>query len=761
MINLYVPSITSYRPDRLETPPSKKNEKYHIDMANWTISNACQNEAYIEHMNRIEINKKFYINDQWCLDEDNIFLEDEPGDPNGRIRTKVNYVQAMGSIFKATASKMDFTARAKSFSPYVKTRKEDELARLIFYTNLAEDNPMLKDNIQKTMPVGKNEEETKQIFENIYRDKFVEACNNLLEYSEHLNKFDRLKSEIAETLFLSGMCITKPDVINGEYVFRKVMPERFYFDRTAKNYDGSDCNYMGEIDFMIPTDIYEKCPDMSDADKMKIEKQMRMMSDITYVTESSQIISGKVPVLKSYWRDGEKGKFGYVEDAFGQNVLRRLNYQLNDTDILYKESDCVPNSKLSPYERRVLKISKDNKTKNTEYLYIDMWRYCEYIPCVYTGLTKSAIPLNPDERLDIVLSYGVVPYGEKDLFSPSNMSTPYKMNFYIYIDGEVIAPCDIVIDPQRMVNRMYSVFENQVNHSGLSGAIINEMAFADPLAAAKSMKKGEPVFVNPQGMPVQNIVGTYNELPNRQASDLVKYAEVFTKIMEDTSNINNVMKGGANSEQLKGVMEMQLQRSMLVLEPFFNAIQFMYEDMYQAILTSGRRLYIDNKKQLVCIIGDETKVFELTEDMRWEDFKVKVVKSVDPEKERAMVDQLIISYMNPQVNLLDDTRAANLLHRGSMDDVAREVREYAKEKLQIKRQMAEAQQKQQAVQLQMLQQNKQEQLALMQREKQREDMNAERDRISQFDRDALKGHTKIEIEKLKKGMIQQEQQPQQ
>ena len=62
----------------------------------------------------------------------------------------------------------------------------------------------------------------------------------------------------------------------------------------------------------------------------------------------------------------------------------------------------------------------------------------------------------------------------------------------------------------------------------------------------------------------------------------------------------------------------------------------MYEQLYQSCLTSGRRLYIDNDKQLIHIIGDEINTFKLSEDSKWEDFRVKL-RRVDNLKQERIV----------------------------------------------------------------------------------------------------------------------------
>ena len=754
MINYYLPVDNIIRPDRLATPESEKDEKYHIEMVNWAAFSGASCQAYMEDMKQIDINKKFVSGKQWILDEDAIvFLKDEDNQDTGRIRTNFDYLQQMNNIYKSYASQIDFTARAQSFSPFVQERKNEMMYKMLFYTMIAQDNPQLRNKLKRDLPIGDDAEETKALFEDYYKDKFVEQCNNLLEYFENLNGLPKMQPEFAEDMFYSGMCIARPHNRSGEWLIDRILPERFFFDRTAVRYDLSDCNYGGEMNFMMPTDIYEAYPNVSDANKEKIEYIMRMQSDVTYVNTPTYNRSGKVPVLIGYWRDGTRDKFGYVKDQFNQNVLRRLNYQIKEGDKVYTESDCVPNSELTPYQRGILKLKPNDKKKNTAEIYLDQWRYCKYIPVVWTGISKEKDKFEFKnkkklaDRSDIVLEYGIVEYGEKDLRSPSHMKFPYKVGMHIYIDGHVIAPASILINPQRMINRIMSVLENQINHSGLSGPIIDESAFDNADAALSAMKRGEPLKARANGMPIQNIVAQYNSLPNRQTSDLVNYANVFKEATQEMSGMKDIM-GKVPADKLVGVMQMQAQQGNLIREPFFNALSNMYEQLYQSCLTSGRRLYIDNDKQLIHIIGDEINTFKLSEDSKWEDFRVKLRRVDNLKQERAEVDQLIISYANPQVNYLDDIRAANLLHRASYDDLSKAIRDYAKEKRQLKKMQAQKQEQMMAQEMEKQAKEKELALRIKQQDDQREVDENEKDRLASFDKALLQSHTKRAVKEM-------------
>jgi hypothetical protein len=690
VLSLVAPN--TYKPNRLEFTEQEKNtdEKYNLDYCKWILNNA-NNIKYQKHLERTFVCRNFYLNKQWIEGEDvEAFLKDDDNQDTGRLRVTMNYIQQIGNMFRGNVSKMDFYGRVRSYSPNVKTRKDAQLAKLMLYTDMAKQNEGLGSYIRNKFPVGNNEDETAQIFENVYKDSLVRGMNDLLTYGINVNRFDRMKMELAEDLFCSGIVIMKPKTWGGEYVFDRTLAERFFFDRTCIRYDLSDAMYMGEWHKMLPTEIYEKF-DISKDKREAIEKWVSTLST-TALTNTPFDFNGRVPVFEIYWRDCNEYVYGYVKDEFGQKVCEKINYiEQGEDKPRYTEKDLLPNSELSKYEKSVLKIKPGDKKRNRGKLVVDYWRYAYFIPTTYAGIPKVK---NTQYGGDIMLEYGIMPYGEPNIFSPTNMNPPYKVNQYIYLDGETVSPVDIAINPQRMINRFLSVFENQINNSGGSNLVYDPDMLENEQDFLDHVKRSEPAAIRTKGMPIQNVVGRYDNSIGAGASQLYNYATLFKTNMEQITGITDAVKGQTNeSDKLVGVMQLQIQRGALLQEPFYASLENCFLDCFQAIVTCGKRFYLDNKRQLIIAVGEEdSTVLEMTEDMRWEDCLVTIKRSVEPEKERMATDQLIMQYM--QLQLLDDISAANLIGRANADELAIAVRDFAKQKLEMRRMQAEQQQKQ-------------------------------------------------------------------
>ncbi len=718
-----ITSITTIKPNSL-IPEEEKDKQYHVEYARWIIVNA-NNKKHNDHMNRITVNKSFFSpNGQWCEPEDlEGFFLDESNQDNNRIRVEMNYIHSMVKQYMGNASRMSFYARAKSMSPMTKSRKEQKLQEMLFYTDVAQSSDeKFGKFLRQKLPIGQTEQETQDIFENVYVDHFVKGVNNLLKYTENVNKFKSQQKAFAMDLALSGMCINKPYIYSGEYLMKRTLPERFFFDRNAINWDLSDCLYMGEWDLLLPTDVYECFQEMEKEDRETMERFVQSSLYKNYVASNVVSGAGRLPIFEVYWRDVLSPEFGYVKDELGEISLERLNYVYDGEETArFTKKDLVNYSELSPSQAKI--INKGRKTKNVSAkLYVDQWRYCIFIPSYIISAAT-----NQTYTSDIVLAHGVVPYQEPDLFSPSNTLPPYKVGFNVYMNGDVISPIDIAINPQRMINRFYSIFENQVNNSGGQGSVFDVDSVDDPDEVTRNVKQNKPIFVRSKGLGIPNVTGKYDNSVGSGTIKLVEFAKVFKDGIEQITGVNEALKGqSAGADQLVGVMQLMIQRGSIVQETFYDALEEMYTKSYQAAASSGRRFYIDNERKLNNIVGSEDEPFiDFSKFDKLEDYMVELTRSNDPQTERTQTDAAIMTFM--QAGLLDGFTAANLLGRATTEDLYQAIREYAKKAKIVQQQQAQIMQEQAAAQQQQQQQMIAEQQQMM-AQKEEQDKNGYKNR---------------------------------
>ncbi len=719
------------KPNRIETREDLKEEKYHVEYARWVIGEGLR-QKQIEHIAKYQTNMNFYKGKQWTMTEDTeAFFKDESGQDRNRIKVTRNFIQPMVEQYRGNAERMTFDVKVQAISPMAKSRRDKSLARLQAYGYAAELFPEFgKEMEKKGYLTGKDEDDIAMRFENNYVDSFVIAMNRLLRYVAKTSRLDRLKKQLAVDIATGGIGIIHPYPLNGEWQFKRIPVDRFAWDRGATEEDLSDSEYFFEFDYSMATDIYERHQILSLPQKKAIEDYVSQTIG-TQANGQPFDIRHRVPTYNATWRDTVVDTYGYVTDQFGQRILERLNYIYEGEEgTRYTKIDVIPVPDLTPYQKKVL------RGRSTRNLQVDLWRFCRFIP--YEIL--SAVKYNPGKATEsVVLDFGIIPYQEPDLYMPTNMKPPYKCGTWAYMDGECMAPIDVVINPQRMINRFMSVMENQINNAGGTGIIFDMDLFDEGSEdeVAGKMKRSEPVGVRGRARGVSNAVGRYDAGIKESTLVFSELIENFRLGIEQISGVNEGLKGQQNPDQLVGVMQLAIQRGSIMQEPFYAAINAIFNGCYQNIATSGKRYYIDMDTELVDAVGEESAdVLKISKDMRHEQFRTTLVRTIDPDSERVYVDQRTISWL--QYGLIDGETAATLTGRATDEEALVVMRAFHRRLAELKRKQSQAAEDQAQIQAQAQEETGKVLYGEKLRDEAREDSQKDKDRATKIISAAIK-----------------------
>lgn len=729
MLNLI--QTKQFKPNRISTAEIAKGDQYHSDYGRWVIGEGLK-QKQLTHISNYQKNLNFYKNKQWIMKEDTeAFFKDESGQDRNRIKVTKNFIQPMVEQYRGNAERMTFDVKVQAISPMAKSRRDKSLARLQAYGNAADIFPEFGQHLKKQgYPTGRDEDEIAGKFENTYVDNYVIAMNRLMKYVSKTSRLDRFKKQLAVDIAAGGIGVLYPFPYNGEWQFRRVPVDRFGWDRGALEEDLSDSEYFYEFDYALATGLYEQHQNISPLDKLAIEDYVSQIVG-SQATGQPYDIRYRVPVYNTTWRDTVMDSFGYVTDQFGQRILERLGYIYEgEEEPRYTKADVVPVKDLNPYQKKVL------RGKSVRSLQVDLWRYCKFIP--YEILSSAKYDPSKATK-DVVLDHGIIPYQEPDLYMPTNMKPPYKCGTWSYMDGECMAPIDVVINPQRMINRFMSVMENQINNAGGAGVIFDKDLFevGQEDDIAMRIKRGEPIGVHGKARGVSNAVGRYDSGIKESTLVFSQLIENFRLGMEQVSGVNEGLKGQQNPDQLVGVMQLAIQRGSIMQEPFYAAIGAIFNGCYQNIATSGKRYYIDMDVDLIDAVGEESaEVLRISKDMRHEQFRTALVRSVDPDSERVYVDQRTLSWL--QYQLIDHETAALLLGRASDEEALAELRAFHRRLAELKKKQSEAAQDQQEMQAQAQEQTGQILYQEKLRDETREDAEKDKDRATKIISSAIK-----------------------
>lgn len=682
------------KPNRLDSekyPNKDTNKEYHLNYAKWAITSS-QTSQHASWLARIKINKEFYKGDQWTFDEDiETFLNDGTGQVRNRIKMVHNTIRPMVEQFRGNASILKINATAKSISKLSVNRRDLALSVKLFETDLAREFPGLG-NIMKAndAAIGENIQETTQIFENLYVDMYVKQMNSLMKYVKELNDLDKTQIKSAQNLALSGLVAMEAFEHGGHQRYREIESEDFFWDTDARRLDLTDAAYMGYVNPMDVSMILERYQ-LNQADAQAIEAYASTSNDTTAYADTAntrEYKTNRMPVYKVFWRDTQRIEYGYVEDEYGYPYLTKINHkEPGEEEPRYTDADLMTPPD-SAKNRRLFK-----KGKKKRLLYLDSVRSCTFIPGEVVGKSQKAKEAaNNDKSYDIVLEYGMEDNQETDYYDLSNVKFPIKVETWGYVDGEVFSPLDDAINPQRFINRILSVTEQTINNSGGQSVIIDEDAI-DPNSQDQiyaDIQQGKPITVRTKGKGVPNTVGNYDATPKAGVYNMFNIIPTIKQMIQDTSGVNEALKGeSTGSDQLVGVTELLIQRGSLMQEPFYSAITNLYVQLYQHTATVGKRMYIDNERELAVMIGDEgVEILQMAKDMRNEDFRVFVTRENDDITLKNQANQMLDVFLEKQ--LIDDKVYANLYNRSTPDDVTMALRSQAGLRIEAARQAAKA-----------------------------------------------------------------------
>lgn len=738
MLFNYLIGAGQQRPSILE---ANKDEKYHCDFARYFLgeSSSYQQQKFLE---KIYTNKRFYKGDQWINEEDiESFLKDEDNSERNRLAIVLNQIRPMVEQYRGNAIRMNINYRAKSISPQAINRREAALSKTLFMSRMANrpDNPF-GEKMKKEFPIGDTESETRAQFENAYQDDYVKNMNYLMKFVSERCDFVDKQITVALQLCFSGLSVIKSFEYGGHQEFEEIQSERFIFDRSAKRPDLSDGEYQGDYDELTPQEIFEEAPNLNSDERKAIDDYAKFYSSTQQKIDAAcgKIYNGRVPVFTMYWKDGQTDEFGYVKDEAGYEYFARINYIYEGDDKpRYTDKDLIKSN-----TERAKKILGDKlKAK----VYYDVLRTCRFIPKEILASATTSTP-RVENFKDIVLEWGISTYQETEVGEFNSVNFPYKCQTWAYVDGEILSPLDDAIDPQRFINRLWSVSENQINNSRGSGMVYDGDLVEDESEMLRNMNQSKPVKVNARGKSVQNAIGTYDATIRGGTETIFRLIDSTINSIKNTTGINDALKGeSTGSDQLVGVTELQIERGSLMQEAFYYAITNMFKQCFKAICTQGKRIYADNPRNMAIAVGDEgVQIITITKEMKTEDFRVFIKRSNSDEMLVSQANQELLALLNnPTGPLIDQKRFAGLWGRSTPEEVATAMRAYANEKEEIQRQAQKQAQQQEAMLQEQAQQEQMQQAELTDEMIARQDMKDITDKLHDEKMESIKSLSKV------------------
>jgi hypothetical protein len=249
-----------------------------------------------------------------------------------------------------------------------------------------------------------------------------------------------------------------------------------------------------------------------------------------------------------------------------------------------------------------------------------------------------------------------------------------------------------MIDPQRMINRFWSAQEAQINRATPPVTVIDKN-IVDPEEGEEGLRRnirnGDPVLVNGK-------YGVNNSVVQLSGTRLDGFQYLSESISQVKSaalaitGVNEQMLGTGSLELVRNTQAM-INRGTLIQEDFYFSIADVMKQIYQSIVSRGRKIYADSPHVLINAVGEDgADRIIFTRDDCLEDYRVDLQRSLpEPdliEQGNALMMQLL------QMGMLDTNTISKMLNMATPAEVYSASRRFLKLKQELEREQAEMQQ---------------------------------------------------------------------
>lgn len=368
-----------------------------------------------------------------------------------------------------------------------------------------------------------------------------ETMSTVLQYNMQLNRMNDLMARTMEEFLISGLIVHRK-----WYGWRNgkidewtdyVQPNNFFIDGNMRDFRGWDVSLLGELHDIS---FGELCGQFA--------KSAGDVERLREIYSSAHDLS----TLTSYY------------DWFGKPDSRRRSY-----DFLYSSD---------PSRCRVIEVwRKESKPRyrchdynNGEIFKIDLSDYDELVGEVNarrlsqgeeSGMSRSEIPLISAEWFmdDYWYYYYLSPFG--DILSEgetpyAHKSHPYVFKAYPFIDGEIHSFVSDVIDQQRYVNRLITMYDWIMRASAKGVLIFPE----DCLPKGMDINDIADEWARFDGVIVVKKGAT--QLPQQVANNstqigITELLNLQLKLVEDISGVNGSLQGKPGYSGMSGSLYAQ------------------------------------------------------------------------------------------------------------------------------------------------------------------------------------------------------------
>ncbi len=466
--------------------------------------------------------------------------------------------------------------------------------------------------------------------------KYGETMSIVLQCNRQLNRETETDARTMEEFMISGAAINKK-----KYGWRRnrldcwtdyVNPNNFFIDNNMRDFRGWDVSCIGEVHDISIGNVLREFADTP--------KKARWLKEIYHNASDRQFIADSL-------------------QPFGEFDPRRVDFMCPSNPSLCRVIEVWRKESKPRYKCHDWNNGDDYKIDIEDYHdIVELENQDRLQRGLAAGMAKEEIPMIKAEWFmdDYWYFYYLSPFGDilREGETPyAHGEHPYVFKFYPFIDGEVHSFVEDVIDQQRYVNRLITMYDF-IMRASAKGVLLcpedclpDDMSwddFSDEWSRFNGVVRYKP---NAQGaVPTQ----VANNSTNIGIGDLLNYQ---LKFFEDISGVNGALQGKPGVSGTSGSLYAQQTQNatMSLLDILETFSQFVIDGAYKDV--KNMQQFYDTRRTFN-IVGRAGQIVEYDpKKIRDVEFDINITESTSTPVYRQMANDFLMQLWQAQAISLE------------------------------------------------------------------------------------------------------------
>lgn len=458
-----------------------------------------------------------------------------------------------------------------------------------------------------------------------------ETMSTILQYNNQLNKMGELNARSMEELLISGLVVHRKSFgwLNGKQDCwtESVQPYNFFIDNNMRDFRGWDVSFLGEIHDVSFGSLAHEFAKNSD-DYKRLKRIYSYASNRSYLSTYAESFGYSRLSNYDFLLTNDPGRCRVIEVWRKEQKPRYRCHDYQTGEIFKIE--------IEDYEEMVEKVNNERKRMASDY-----------------GMPEEEVPLITAEWFidDYWYFYYLTPFGDilREGETPyDHGSHPYVFKAYPFIDGEIHSFVNDVIDQQRYVNRLVTMYDWIMRASAKGVLLMPEDCLPDGVSMddiAESWAEFNGVIVYKPSASRQVPTQVANNSTNIGITELLN---LQLKFFEDISGVNGALQGKPGfSGQSASMYNQQVQNStMSLLDLMESFSDFVIDGAYKTV--KNIQQYYDPKK-IREIVGDNGEYAEYDPQKILNiEFDISITESTTSPAYRQMANEWLMQLWQAQ-----------------------------------------------------------------------------------------------------------------